>query len=453
MTIVTKNKEKRQQPFNQQRLEGFIDRVLNDFESIDQESKEKFKEKMVRTVTRKDKIRAAIITDKLILEALDSVSREQPDWTFVASRLYLTKLYKEAAYNRSYDASDKYGSLIGLLKYLGEKNIYSEQILKEYSEEELKLAQSFIDAEKDNLFTYIALKTLADRYLAKDLDEKVFELPQERMLIVALAVNSKENKNNRMEIVKESYWALSNQYMTVATPTWSNAGRTEGQLSSCFIDTFSDDLRGIYDTNTNAALNSKFSGGIGAYIGKVRSKGSSIRGFKGASNGVISWMKQINNTMVSVDQLGKRKGSCCVTLDVWHKDFPLFVEARLNNGDERMRTHDLFLSASIPDIFLEQVRKRGEWYLFDPHEVQQVMGWSLEDSYDEKKGSGTFRKRYEECIQNNNLSKVRVKAIDIMKSILKAQLETGAMFIFYRDEVNRMNANPHAGMIYSSNLC
>lgn len=164
-------------------------------------------------------------------------------------------------------------------------------------------------------------------------------------------------------------------------------------------------------------------------------------------------MKQLNNTAVAVDQLGVRSGAINVTLDVWHKDFIQFAEAKLNNGDERLRTHDLFLSASIPDLFMEQVEKRGDWYLFDPHEVREVMGYSLEDFYDEKEGEGTFRDKYEECIQNNELSKVKVPAIEIMKKIMKSQLETGVMFMFFRDEVNRKNPNKHSGMIYSSNLC
>lgn len=137
----------------------------------------------------------------------------------------------------------------------------------------------------------------------------------------------------------------------------------------------------------------------------------------------------------------------------WHKDIFPFLEAKLNNGDERFKTHDLFLSVSIPDIFMEQVEKRGDFYLFDPHEVRKVMGYSLEDYYDEEKGNGSFREKYEECVKCNELSKEKVPVIEIMKAIMKSQLETGVPFMFYRDEVNRQNPNKHAGIIYSSNLC
>lgn len=450
MTVITKDKGRRRLPFDQERLERTIDNVLNDFPNLDSS---KYKNRILRLIQNQEEFRAAEITDKLILNALDNITREEPEWTYVASRLFLNKLYKEAAYNRSYDSDEKYGSLVGLLKNLGEKGIYSELILKEYSKEEINLAKSYIDPEKDKLFNYIGLKTLYDRYLAKDYDKRTFELPQERWLVIALTLMVNEPKEKRMELVKESYWALSNLYMTVATPTLANAGKSYGQLSSCFIDTVDDSLQNIYDSNTDIANLSKNGGGIGVYLGKIRARGSDIKGFKGVSSGVIPWMKQLNNTAVSVDQLGNRQGSIAVTLDCWHKDIFPFLEAKLNNGDERLKTHDLFLSVSIPDVFMEQVEKRGDWFLFDPHEVRKVMGWSLEDSYDEKKGEGTFRERYEECVQCNQLSKDKVPAIEIMKAIMKSQLETGVPFMFFRDTVNRDNPNKHKGMVYSSNLC
>lgn len=241
--------------------------------------------------------------------------------------------------------------------------------------------------------------------------------------------------------------------MTVATPTLANAGKVGGQLSSCFIDTVDDSLQGIYDSNTDVARVSKHGGGVGAYLGYVRSTGAAIRGVKGASGGVIPWIKQLNNTAVSVDQLGQRKGAIAVYLDVFHKDIESFLDLRLNNGDQRLRAHDVFTAVCIPDIFMEAVERRGEWYLFDPHEVKAKKGWYLQDFYDESKGEGTFREKYEELVADETISKKIVKAIDIMKRIMMSQLETGNPFMFYRDEVNRMNPNKHEGMVYSSNLC
>ncbi|HAC2541256.1 TPA_asm: ribonucleoside-diphosphate reductase subunit alpha, partial [Listeria monocytogenes] len=330
---------------------------------------------------------------------------------------------------------------------------YSGNILKNYSKEDLIAAGKLIDPEKDKLFTYNGLYLLATRYLATDSERNVYELPQERWLTIALYLMQNEPKEKRMKLVEEAYWALSNLYMTVATPTLANAGKVGGQLSSCFIDTVDDSLQGIYDSNTDVARVSKHGGGVGAYLGYVRSTGAAIRGVKGASGGVIPWIKQLNNTAVSVDQLGQRKGAIAVYLDVFHKDIESFLDLRLNNGDQRLRAHDVFTAVCIPDIFMEAVERRGEWYLFDPHEVKAKKGWYLQDFYDESKGEGTFREKYEELVADETISKKIVKAIDIMKRIMMSQLETGNPFMFYRDEVNRMNPNKHEGMVYSSNLC
>lgn len=389
----------------------------------------------------------------LTLEALANIDEEHPDWTYVAAMIYSEWLYNQAAKNRNYDYENKYGSLYDLIMEITNIGIYDPAILHTYSKDEIGQLQRAIKPERDQLFTFIGLKTLADRYLAKNYTKEIYELPQERFMIIAMALMQDEPKENRLELVEQAYWAMSNLYMTVATPTLSNAGKSYGQLSSCFIDTLDDSLQSIYDSNTDIANLSKNGGGIGVYLGKIRSSGSMIKGFKGASSGVIPWMKQLNNTAVSVDQLGQRKGAICVYLDVWHKDIHSFLDAKLNNGDERFRTHDLFTGVTLPDLFMEKVEARDDWYLFDPHEVRMLMGYSLEDYYDEEKQNGSFRDKYMECVENPDLSKEAVPAIEIMKSIMKGQLETGGPFIFYRDEVNRQNVNKHTGMIYCSNLC
>ena len=326
-------------------------------------------------------------------------------------------------------------------------------MLEKYSEEDVNYFGTQIEPEKDQLFHYLALYTLATRYLATDHEKNTYELPQERWMVIAMHLMQDEEESKRRELVLEAYWALSNLYMTVATPTLNNAGKTHGQLSSCFIDTVDDSLQSIYDVNTDVAQLSKNGGGIGVYMGKVRGRGSSIKGFKGMSSGVVPWIRQLNNTAVSVDQLGTRKGAIAIYLDVWHSDIEAFLDLKLNNGDARMRAHDIFPGVCLPDYFMEQVEARGEWYLFDPHEVRQVMGFSLEDFYDEERGAGSWREKYEACINEPALSRRKVQAIDIMKRIMVSQLETGTPFMFYRDEVNRKNNNTHEGMIYCSNLC
>ncbi|EKM1616740.1 ribonucleoside-diphosphate reductase subunit alpha [Listeria monocytogenes] len=449
-TYIVKDGGNRKLPFDKSRLDGYLEKIHEEFPKLDLED---YKRKVFNFVEKKEDYGADELVDYLIREAEARTDIHIPEWEHFAARLYLNKLYKKASKNRFYNDDDKYGSYVGLQESLGERGIYSGNILKNYSKEDLIAAGKLIDPEKDKLFTYNGLYLLATRYLATDSERNVYELPQERWLTIALYLMQNEPKEKRMKLVEEAYWALSNLYMTVATPTLANAGKVGGQLSSCFIDTVDDSLQGIYDSNTDVARVSKHGGGVGAYLGYVRSTGAAIRGVKGASGGVIPWIKQLNNTAVSVDQLGQRKGAIAVYLDVFHKDIESFLDLRLNNGDQRLRAHDVFTAVCIPDIFMEAVERRGEWYLFDPHEVKAKKGWYLQDFYDESKGEGTFREKYEELVADETISKKIVKAIDIMKRIMMSQLETGNPFMFYRDEVNRMNPNKHEGMVYSSNLC
>ncbi|MGJ6439837.1 ribonucleoside-diphosphate reductase subunit alpha [Listeria monocytogenes] len=449
-TYIVKDGGNRKLPFDKSRLDGYLEKIHEEFPKLDLED---YKRKVFNFVEKKEDYAADELVDYLIREAEARTDIHIPEWEHFAARLYLNKLYKKASKNRFYNDDDKYGSYVGLQESLGERGIYSGNILKNYSKEDLIAAGKLIDPEKDKLFTYNGLYLLATRYLATDSERNVYELPQERWLTIALYLMQNEPKEKRMKLVEEAYWALSNLYMTIATPTLANAGKVGGQLSSCFIDTVDDSLQGIYDSNTDVARVSKHGGGVGAYLGYVRSTGAAIRGVKGASGGVIPWIKQLNNTAVSVDQLGQRKGAIAVYLDVFHKDIESFLDLRLNNGDQRLRAHDVFTAVCIPDIFMEAVERRGEWYLFDPHEVKAKKGWYLQDFYDESKGEGTFREKYEELVADETISKKIVKAIDIMKRIMMSQLETGNPFMFYRDEVNRMNPNKHEGMVYSSNLC
>ena len=457
-TWITKEAGNRRIPYDRARLERAIDRVHAEFPQLDIAD---YKRSVLGFVERKDAVNADDLVDHLIREAEARVDVAAPEWEMFAARLYLHRLYKRASRNRFYDTEHKYGSYVGLQESLADRNIYSNDILRAYSKEELQEAGRMIDAERDKLFTYAGLYLLATRYLATDHSRGVFELPQERWLTIALYLMQNEaglgkgSRERRMQLVGEAYWALSNLYMTVATPTLQNAGKVGGQLSSCFIDTIDDSLQGIYDSNTDIARVSKGGGGVGAYIGYVRSSGSAIRGVPNSSGGVVPWIKQLNNTAVSVDQLGQRKGAVAVYLDIWHRDIEAFLDLRLNNGDQRLRAHDVFTSICIPDLFMEAVERRGDWYLFDPHEVKRIKGWYLQDFFDESRGdpNGSFRRRYEEVVADERIARKTVKAIDIFKRIMVSQLETGNPFMFYRDEVNRKNPNKHAGMVYSSNLC
>ncbi|WP_339181582.1 ribonucleoside-diphosphate reductase subunit alpha [Paenibacillus sp. FSL H8-0317] len=457
--VVTKPNN-RQLAFDDMRISVYADRTLEGLEMLD-------KERLVRGVNsklRRDEVTGDEISNAFIMSALELVTKEEPNWKFAAARSLLTSLYKKAATNRRYKSypDEPYGAFHPLLVDLVKKGIYREELLECYTKEQIDELAECIDYRNDLLFDYIGLLTLAERYLAHDFDGKVMELPQERYMVIAMFLMHQEPAEKRMDLVKEAYWAMSNMYMTAATPTMSNAGKkVAGQLSSCFIDTVDDSLEGIFDSNTDVARLSKMGGGIGVYLGKVRARGSDIRGHQNTSSGVIPWIRQLNNTAVSVDQLGTRKGAIAVYLDVFHKDILAFLDLKLNNGDERMRAHDVFHGICLPDLFMERVSSRGEWSLFCPHETKKVMGWKdengralgLEDFYDESFGAGAFRDKYEEAVNHPLLSRITVQAIDIMKRVLKSQLETGTPYMFYRDTVNRSNPNRAHGMVYSSNLC
>ena len=431
-----------------------------------------FKRKLEKWVSRQLEEDEDKLSSKIISSALDNVKMWEPDWTYVAARELLNKMYRDAARNRGYDEELKYGDFYELVSTLSKVQeghtypIYKEELIGSYTEEEIREIGSIVDPEKDKLFSYLGLHLLGSRYLATPYEGKVYELPQERFLIIAMELMRLEDRVNRVELVKEAYWALSNLYMTVATPTLSNAGRVGGQLSSCFIDVVGDSIEGIYDVNTETAKVSKSGGGVGLYVGKIRGTGSSIRDVMGKSSGTISWMQLFNQTAVSVDQMGKRQGAVALYQDVWHLDIFQFLDLKTANGDHRLKAHDIFQGVNVPDLFWERLkevdedgRSVGEWYLFDPHVTSAVLGFHLEDFYDETKGDGSFRKHYEIACRAADAGKLpdrtfkKIKAMDVMKAILLVQLETGTPYIWNRDTVNRANPNKHKGMIYCSNLC
>lgn len=416
---------------------------------------------------------ATDINNQALLYAVNQIAIDQPDWTFVAANFFLNELYRDAAKNRGYEPTKKYGDFYELIHILTDLGIYSNDLLALYSKDDIHNLAKEIRPEKDHLFNYIGLFLLTDRYLARDYERNVYELPQERFMIIAMTLMKNEKKTIRLHLVKEAYWALSNLYMTVATPTLANAGKSFGQLSSCFIDTVDDSLDSIYLNNWDIARLSKDGGGIGIYYGKVRALGSDIKKFKGNSSGVVPWIKLVNDTAVSVDQLGQRQGAIAVYLDIFHKDLMNgFLDLKTNNGDERRKAHDIFTGVTIPDLFMQKLEEKddsgksiGEWHTFCPHQVKQIMGWKdekgnllgLEDFYDES-DQKFFTEKYEEAVKNPLLPRKTYRAMDIMARIMVSQLETGTPYMFYRDEVNRQNPNKHISgkgrtSIYCSNLC
>ncbi len=382
----------------------------------------------------------------LIKAAVELTTQEAPKWEMIAARLLLFTFEREL---RKAEESCQITTLYEKIVYLTGRGLYGQYILENYTKEEIDEIETFLAPERNDLFTYSGLELLLNRYVIRTGQGVALESPQEMFLGIAMHLAMKERKDRALW-VKRFYDMLSKLQVTMATPTLSNARKPYHQLSSCFIDTVPDSLNGIYRSIDNFAKVSKFGGGMGMYFGKVRASGSTIRGFEGAAGGVIRWIRLANDTAVAVDQLGVRQGAVAVYLDVWHRDLPEFLNLRTNNGDDRMKAHDVFPAVCYPDYFWEQARDNieGDWYLMCPHEILTVKGYALEDCYGE-----AWKEKYLDCVQDDRIKKRVVPIKDIIRLIIKSAVETGTPFTFNRDHVNRMNPNGHKGMIYCSNLC
>ena len=384
--------------------------------------------------------------DALIKAAVELTTPEAPSWEMISARILsyrseknISRLEEEMGLRTFYRK----------LKYMTEEGLYGDYILQNYSEEEINEAATFIDPERNKLLNYSGLDLLLKRYVIKNYSGKVIERVQEMFLGIALHLAMPE-KEDRLMWVRRIYDLLSKLEVTMATPTLSNSRKPSHQLSSCFIDTVPDSLDGIYRSLDNFSQVSKFGGGMGMYFGKVRATGGNIRGFKGVAGGVIRWMRLVNDTAVAVDQLGMRQGAVAVYLDVWHKDLPEFLQLRTNNGDDRMKAHDIFPAICYPDLFWKMAEEdmNQNWSLFCPNEIMRIKGYCLEDCYGKE-----WERKYLDCVNDQRLSRRVISIKDIVRLVLRSAVETGTPFTFNRDTVNRANPNAHKGMIYCSNLC
>lgn len=383
----------------------------------------------------------------LIRAAVELTSQEAPRWEMIAARLLDLSFMRRLAATRRELGIASFGELV---RYLTERGLYGDYILASYSVSELEEAAAFMVSERDELFAYSGLDLLISRYVIRAHDHTPLESPQEMFLGIALHLAMNEEPTQRLAWVKRFYDMLSKLEVTMATPTLSNARKPDHQLSSCFIDTVPDSLVGIYRSIDNFAQVSKYGGGMGMYLGKVRATGGSIRGFEGVAGGVIRWIRVINDTAVAVDQLGMRQGAVAVYLDAWHRDLPEFLNLRTNNGDDRMKAHDVFPAVCYPDLFWRMAEESldQDWHLMCPHDILQVKGYALEDFYGDE-----WERRYRDCVADPRISKRRILIKDLVRLILKSAVETGTPFAFMRDAVNRANPNGHEGVIYCSNLC
>lgn len=399
----------------------------------------KFKSFLSKETSEEGKVKA------LIKAAVELTSFEAPKWEYIASRLYIYSFN-----NKLKQIQKELGitSLYSKIQYLVDSDIYGTFLLEKYTKEEIDECEKMIVKSRDRLINYSSFELILKRYLAKNHNGIVLESIQEMWLTISmhLAMNEKD----KLYWVKRFYDSLSKLEFTLATPTMGNARKPFHQLSSCFIDTVEDSLDGIFKSITNFATVSKHGGGMGLYFGKVRASGSTIRGYKGAAGGIIRWVRIVNDVAVAVDQLGVRAGAVACYLDVWHKDLPEFLQIRTNNGDDRMKAHDVFPAICYPDYFWKLARDNinALWYLMDPKEVYDVKGYHIEDYFGKD-----WENKYFDCVNDERIHKREIPIKEIIRLIIKSAVETGTPFAFNRDLVNETNPNKHKGIIYCSNLC
>ncbi|ABB45370.1 ribonucleoside-diphosphate reductase class Ia alpha subunit [Sulfurimonas denitrificans DSM 1251] len=380
----------------------------------------------------RDGITSKEIQQTLIKTAVDKIDIDAPNWTFVASRLFLFNLYHEVNGFTGYCSLENYferGEKEGRLLY-GLKGMYNLEELEKH-----------IKPERDMLFNYLGVKTLYDRYLIKDKNSNPIELPQHMFMAIAMFLAQREEKKEEWAI--KFYNMISTFEVMLATPTLSNARTTRHQLSSCYIGSTPDNIEGIFDSYAEMAMLSKFGGGIGWDWTNVRSMGSYIDGHKNAAGGTVPFLKITNDIAVAVDQLGTRKGAIAVYMEPWHIDINDFLDLKKNSGEERRRAHDLFPALWLNDLFMQRVEEDAIWTLFDPYDCRELTTLHGEE----------FNKKYVELEKNEAIIKEKLKAKNLWKKILTSYFETGSPFLCFKDNANRANPNSHSGIIRSSNLC
>jgi ribonucleoside-diphosphate reductase alpha chain len=385
-----------------------------------------------------DGMTSSDIQDALIKTAVEKIDIDVPNWTFVASRLFLYDLYHRAGKATHGTKGNAYAHLKDYIACGQENNRIIPSLEDGYDLEDLN---DTIDPTRDMLFNYLGIKTLNDRYLLKNKEGEPIELPQQMFMGIAMFLA--QDEKDKQEKAKEFYHVISKFEVMLATPTLSNARTPRHQLSSCYIGSSPDNIEGIFDAYKEMGLLSKFGGGIGWDWNNIRALGGVIDNHKNAAGGIVPFLKITNDIALAVDQLGTRKGAIAVYIEPWHMDIEDFIDLKKNSGEERRRAHDLFPALWINDIFMQRVLDDAHWTLFDPYEVKDLQTLSGE----------AFSKRYVEYENDSTITKNGIKAKTLWKKILTSYFESGSPFLCFKDNANKANTNPHTGFIRSSNLC
>jgi len=424
------------------RLEEMVKEACEGLEETNpQQILEEAKKNLYDGVSEEDARTSLVMTSRTLVE-------QEPNYTYVTARILLDNIRTEALTYLGMQKQATQKEMESLypeaLRNFLAKGVENEILNPELLEMDVdKLGQAIISS-RDNDFTYLGLQTLYDRYFIHH-DEVRYELPQVFFMRVSMGLALRENEREERAI--EFYNLLSSFDYMSSTPTLFNSGTKHSQLSSCYLTTVPDDLHGIYGAIQDNAMLSKWAGGLGNDWTPVRGLGSQIKGTNGKSQGVVPFLKVVNDTAVAVNQGGKRKGAVCSYLETWHVDIEEFVELRKNTGDDRRRTHDMNTANWVPDLFLKRVSEDRQWTLFTPSDTPD-----LHDLY-----GLDFEKRYEEYEAMTETGEIeffkKVEAKELWKKMLSMVFETGHPWITFKDVCNLRSPQQHTGVVHSSNLC
>ncbi len=380
--------------------------------------------------------KASILAARTLIE-------KDPDYTYATARLLLHTIRREVLGEEvtQEDMATRYAEYFPEFIAKGVANELLDEKLQQFDLARLGAA---LKPERDLKFDYLGLQTLFDRYFLHVRKQRI-ELPQAFFMRVAMGLSLDEIDREARAI--EFYEIMSSFDFMSSTPTLFNAGTLRSQLSSCYLTTVADDLGGIYDAIKENALLSKFAGGLGNDWTPVRALGAHIKGTNGESQGVVPFLKVVNDTAVAVNQGGKRKGAVCAYLETWHLDIEEFLELRKNTGDDRRRTHDMNTANWIPDLFMRRVMEKGSWTLFSPSDTPDLhdkFGVDFEKAY----------VAYEAKAERGEIKPSRkLQAIDMWRKMLSMLFETGHPWITFKDACNVRSPQQHVGVVHSSNLC
>ncbi len=433
MTFRVIKRDQRKEEFDVNKIKQVIRWATTDLELNPLVLESKFDEFI------KDNINTDDIQTNLIYHSRILCTPESPEWSIVAGRLETMRRWKETSV---YEKTFQY--------YLSEQiagGVYTHPILNKWTKREIIELGEYIVQDRDLEHSYGSTLTAHKKYLLPN------ECIQQMHMVNALIIAGVEVKTKRLAFAKDVYDAVSLRKISLATPWLSNL-RCNKNISSCFIIQLDDDLSSIFDNVKNAALISKFGGGIGIDMSKIRAKGATIGSVVNASKGVTSWAKIFNDVAISVDQGGKRAGAFTVHLPIWHRDIEDFLEMQSESGDMRSKAFDIFPQVGVMDNFMREQEKEdgGTWYTFCPFEVKEALGITLYGIFGKD-----FSQAYRKCItayKNGKLSNVGVyNAKALVKSIMRTQIESGLPYLSFLDRINETNPNGHDGYIPCTNLC